>query len=80
VAATDFSPLLAKVSARRDLPSAAERRRLRIAAGLSLTDVAVSLKVTRSAVSLWEHDKRYPSGELLVSYARLLDELKQLVG
>lgn len=71
--------LLARVEARRALPSPAMQRALRRAAGVSLAEVAAALGVTRQAVSMWELGQRTPRGATLIAYTRLLRELRRAV-
>ncbi len=61
------------------LPGLEYRRALRIEAGLSLSDVADRLGVTRSAVSRWERGLRSPRADNRVRYSELLAELKEVV-
>ncbi|WP_050509025.1 telomere-associated protein Tap [Streptomyces rimosus] len=61
--------------AQDDLPSPAERRRLREAAGLSQAQVAQALDVRREAVGAWEAGKKEPRAPKRAAYARLLEGL-----
>ena len=72
------------------LPSAAERRRIRKQAGLTQQDVADILYVSRHTVSKWENPAvgyvgnerlpgREPVGEIRRNYARLLQQLAEMV-
>lgn len=47
-------------------------RRHRIAAGLDQSDIAKSLKVSVSAVSLWEAGKSIPKAKKIPKLARIL--------
>ncbi len=71
------SDLLERLRAKRELPLPAERRRIRVAAGASLRDVAHELGVSHTAVRRWETKPSVPR-ESRIAYARLLDELRQL--
>jgi transcriptional regulator with XRE-family HTH domain len=68
--------LLQRLRARRQLPVPAERRRIRIAAGASLRDLANALGVSHAAVADWERGAT-PRGKR-VAYAALLEELKRM--
>ncbi|MFE5809452.1 helix-turn-helix transcriptional regulator [Streptomyces sp. NPDC056491] len=54
------------------LPEPAERERLRRAQGLTQTQVAEAIGVTRGAVSAWEAGRYDPRGDARVQYAELL--------
>lgn len=66
---------LALAHARESLPSAIERRRIREAAGVSLTAIAESVGVSRAAVSRWESGQRSPRGQLVFAYRDVLNRL-----
>jgi HTH-type transcriptional regulator/antitoxin MqsA len=73
-----LTAILEEVRDRRDLPSPAMRRAIRLSAGLSLADVGkVAGGVSRQAVAAWEAGKAIPTGEHLTAYARLLRELQR---
>ena len=72
------SQLLEQVRARRSLPKADERRRIREAAGVSLRDMAAVLGVSHSLVRHWELGGT-PRAQR-AAYADLLDELQRLAG
>jgi transcriptional regulator with XRE-family HTH domain len=65
--------------ARQELPTHVERRRRRLAAGLSLQHIADSLGVSRVTVSRWERPLaaggREPRGEHLVAYTKVLTQI-----
>lgn len=75
-----FDAVDALVASRSPLPSAEERKRLRIAHGLTLDEVAAALKVRRATVSGWESAKKptEPRGPEREAYARLLAKLAEL--
>ncbi|MER8062486.1 MULTISPECIES: telomere-associated protein Tap [unclassified Streptomyces] len=75
-----FDAVDALVASRAALPSAEERKRLRVAHGLTLDDVAGALKVRRATVSAWESVKKAtePRGPEREAYARLLKQLAEL--
>jgi len=58
--------------ARRDLPPPQVRRALRIAAGLSLAEVASAVGVSRQAVAHWEGGSRRPAAKHLTAYCQAL--------
>ncbi|WP_443063010.1 helix-turn-helix domain-containing protein (plasmid) [Streptomyces sp. NBC_00440] len=62
------------------LPPPEERKRLRVAHGLTLEQVAGALKVRRATVSVWESSKNKtePRGPDREAYARLLNQLAEL--
>ncbi|MGW9618732.1 telomere-associated protein Tap [Streptomyces diastaticus] len=75
-----FDAVDALVASRSALPPAEERKRLRVAHGLTLDDVAGALKVRRATVSAWESVKKptEPRGPEREAYARLLTQLAKL--
>ncbi|WP_331720169.1 helix-turn-helix domain-containing protein (plasmid) [Streptomyces sp. NBC_01136] len=75
-----FDAVDALVASRSALPSAEERKRLRVAHGLTLDDVAGALGVRRATVSAWESTKKLtePRGPEREAYARLLKQLAEL--
>jgi len=68
--------LVDRIRTRMELPPAAERRRIRKAAGISLRDVAAACGVSHTAVATWERGAtpRDSRG----AYVRLLGELRRL--
>ncbi|MFJ5919682.1 telomere-associated protein Tap [Streptomyces ardesiacus] len=75
-----FDAVDALVASRSALPAAAERKRLRMAHGLTLDEVAAALRVRRATVSGWESAKKpvEPRGPEREAYARLLNQLAEL--
>ncbi|MEU3349925.1 helix-turn-helix transcriptional regulator [Streptomyces sp. NPDC006700] len=75
-----FDAVDALVASRSSLPPAEERKRLRMAHGLTLDEVAAALKVRRATVSGWESAKKptEPRGPEREAYARLLKQLAEL--
>ncbi len=73
-----------KIRLLKALPGPAERRRLRIMAGLSLQDVANSVGVTRSTISRWELGSRSPHpshfGAYLAALTVISEELRDAAG
>jgi transcriptional regulator with XRE-family HTH domain len=74
-----FDAVDALVASRSPLPPAEERKRLRVAHGLTLDEVAAALKVRRATVSGWESVKKptEPRGPEREAYARLLKKLAE---
>jgi DNA-binding transcriptional regulator YiaG len=68
--------LLERLRAKRTLPAAIERRRLREAAGASLRDVARALGTSPTSVIRWERGGS--PGSHSAAYARLLEEFKRI--
>ena len=70
----------AKLTARRRLPVPAMCRAIRLASGLTQSDVAASIEppVSRETVARWEGGTRTPRGETLRQYVALLDELRDV--
>lgn len=64
--------LLAKA---RRLAESGEGAAARVAAGLSLSEVADAIGVSPSALWRWEHGERSPRGDRAVAWARLVAEL-----
>ncbi|MET9442683.1 helix-turn-helix transcriptional regulator [Streptomyces sp. NPDC006610] len=75
-----FDAVDALVASRSALPPTPERKRLRVAHGLTLDEVAAALKVRRATVSGWESVKKptEPRGPEREAYARLLRQLAEL--
>ncbi|MER5642313.1 helix-turn-helix transcriptional regulator [Kitasatospora sp. NPDC002227] len=65
--------LLAAVST--GLPAPAERKRLRLAAGLTPAQVAAALRVNSTLVVAWEDGSAVPGPDVVPAYTRLLEGL-----
>jgi transcriptional regulator with XRE-family HTH domain len=76
----EIGQLRSRVRVKRALPPPATRRALRIAARISLTEVAQTVGVTRQCVSPWELGVRTPQGDNLERYARVLAMLAKELG
>jgi DNA-binding transcriptional regulator YiaG len=74
---TGEGDLLERLRSKRTLPSAADRRQIREAAGASLRDVASALGTSATSVIRWERGAS-PPRHLIPAYARLLEQFKQL--
>lgn len=72
---TDVMLLAWARGAAKDGSAQAIRRR----ADVTTTEVALAIGVTPEAVRYWERGERTPQGEAALRYARLLEQLKQLV-
>jgi transcriptional regulator with XRE-family HTH domain len=70
------SELLERLRAKRALPPAAERKRIRLEAGASLRDVARELDTSATSVIRWEQGAS--PGAKTAAYARLLEELQRV--
>lgn len=57
--------------------STGETRRTRVAARLSISELAAACGVNQSTLWRWEQGKRLPRGERAVRYADLLDSLRE---
>jgi transcriptional regulator with XRE-family HTH domain len=57
------------------MPPPEERRRLRIAAGLTGIELAAAISVSPASIYNWETDKRSPTGLQRAAYLRALDEI-----
>ncbi|MEW2071707.1 helix-turn-helix transcriptional regulator [Streptomyces sp. NPDC007346] len=73
-----FDAVDALLASRAALPPPGERKRLRVAHGLTIEEVASALRVRRATVSGWESGKTEPRPPERDAYARLLDKLAQL--
>jgi len=71
--ATDDVLTLVRV---RELAASGEARRVRLAAGLSLYDIAGAIGSTASSVQRWESGNRRPYGEPALRWCRLLAALE----
>jgi DNA-binding transcriptional regulator YiaG len=59
------------------LPPPDERRKIRVAAGVSFAEVGAELGVSATAVMRWERGTSTPRRDRAVAYRRLLDELQK---
>lgn len=70
------SELLTRLRAKRALPPAADRRRIREEAGASLREIARELGTSPTSVIRWERGASPRTHT--AAYARLLDELQRV--
>ncbi|MFF8609686.1 telomere-associated protein Tap [Streptomyces sp. NPDC015346] len=73
-----FDAVDALIASASPLPPPEERKRLRLAHGLTLDQVAGALKVRRATVSGWEAGRTEPRPPEREAYARLLEKLAAL--
>jgi DNA-binding transcriptional regulator YiaG len=69
--------LIAKVRARKNLPTPVMRRAIRVEANASLRAIAEAVGVTPQAVAFWEQGQRTPRGDDLVRYVEVLSSLER---
>lgn len=69
---TETLPELVRV---RELVRSGAARSIRVAAGLSLGEVAESVGVAPATVWRWEHGDRVPRGDAALRYGELLQAL-----
>jgi len=62
------------------LPLPAERRRIRLAAGVTYAEIGAEIGVTDVTVMRWEQGTAMPRRHRAIAYRRLLDELQRAVG
>jgi DNA-binding transcriptional regulator YiaG len=67
--------VLARIKLRRRLPPPSMRRQLREQAGVSQSDIAAVVGVSRECVSMWESGPRVPRGQNLERYLAFLERL-----
>ena len=60
----------------RDMTTSGKARRIRLAARLSLHEMARAIGSSHAAVQRWETNERRPRGELALRYLALLDALQ----
>jgi DNA-binding transcriptional regulator YiaG len=72
--------LEAKVHSLAALPPPKGRRALRLAAGVSIAEVAAVVGVSRQAVNAWERGSARPVGDHLPAYLELLEMFRRTVG
>jgi DNA-binding transcriptional regulator YiaG len=73
-----FEAVDALIASASPLPAPPERKRLRLAHGLTLDQVAGALNVRRATVSGWEAGRTEPRPPEREAYARLLNKLAEL--
>jgi DNA-binding XRE family transcriptional regulator len=70
--------LILRAKNRNGLPSHAERRRIRTAAGVSQRDMGKAIGVSGTAIHNWEKSSNPQQPEHLERYKRALDGLRRL--
>lgn len=76
----DVNKLLRDVHMRRRrLPAHAERRRIRVSAGVSLRDMADAIGVSHASVGNWERSSNPKRSDHLTAYVDLLDSLSEIL-
>jgi transcriptional regulator with XRE-family HTH domain len=68
---------LNRVTRARSFAESGAARSIRLAADLSLREVASAAGVSVSTVWRWEHGERRPRGDAAVRYGAVLDELME---
>lgn len=76
---TSSATLAKRARAIRSLPEPEQARAIRLAAGVSMVEMAEALGVHRVTVHRWESGDRRPQGDLAARYARLLQGLAREV-
>jgi DNA-binding transcriptional regulator YiaG len=80
VAATvDEQPLAHRVRAAQ-LPPPDERRRIRLAAGVTYAEIAAELEVSAVTAMRWEQGAATPRRHRAIAYRQLLEQLQKAVG
>lgn len=69
--------LAQKLTLRRRLPSPQVCRAVREMAGVTTSDVAQAVGVSRQTISNWETGKRSPRGQHLEAYLEILELLRE---
>ncbi len=75
---SDLAALVEKARALRQLPPPAERRRIRLEAGVTQQELAAALGASRVSISRWEKGARLPRGDSALRYSRALERLLKL--
>ena len=65
------------LSRARGLAASGEARERRLAARLSIAELAAEVGVAPATVSRWESGQRRPRGAAAIRYERLLDDLER---
>lgn len=75
---TTVAELEAKVQALAALPPPKGRKALRLAAGVTVADVAAIVGVSRQAVNAWERGSARPIGNHLHAYLEILEMCRRV--
>lgn len=70
---------LEKAARARAMAASGEARKLRLAAHVTLAELADEVGVTLMAIYFWETQQRCPSGDNAVRYFQALTKLQQLI-
>jgi HTH-type transcriptional regulator/antitoxin MqsA len=70
--------LIDRARLRRSLPDPRTRRAIRLAAGVSLAEVAEVVGVAARTIARWESGQSSPRGEYLGRYVDLLEQLRSI--
>jgi DNA-binding transcriptional regulator YiaG len=76
----ELEAIAAEHDLRRRLPPVRERRRIREAAGVTVSRASRMIGVSDMAVSYWERGQREPRGKFLERYVALLEGLRKVAG
>jgi transcriptional regulator with XRE-family HTH domain len=68
-----------RVRSLQELPDPAERRRLRLAAGVSTIDVGKAIGVAPQTVGMWERGVRTPNHKSLPAYLEVIRLFREAV-
>lgn len=74
------SELLDRIRERKGLPEPSECRRIRMAAGVSIRDVAREIGVSPMSVQRWETGFCRPGIAAAARYSQLIQEMGHIVG
>jgi DNA-binding transcriptional regulator YiaG len=69
----------ARLAAIRRKCSTGEAKQVRVAANVSISEIAADIGVTPNAVWAWENCRRSPQGDAALLYARALSRLEAQV-
>ncbi len=77
-----FGPMtpaeLARIATARELARTGAARRIRLTAGLSLSEFSEAIGAAPSAISRWESGQRTPRPRVALRYAAVLETLQQV--
>lgn len=76
---TSPDELIAAIKKRDALPTTAERKRIRMAVGVSVRQMGAALGVSHMSIQNWERGGNPGTSEMAEKYADLLRRLEELV-